>query len=260
MKIPFWQADAFTGAVFSGNPAGVCVLEAWPADDVLQAIAAENNLSETAFLVNEGQAYGLRWFSPLMEVDLCGHATLASAFVLFETAEKAADALTFRTRSGPLTVVRSGERLAMDFPARRPEPYSAREAVSAALGLAPAEVHRSVRDIMAVYETPEQVQSLQPDMEKLARLDCLGMIAAAPGRDCDFVSRFFAPRAGIPEDPVTGSAHCTLAPYWAGRLGKSILHARQISKRGGELFCEDHGDRVRIGGRAALYLQGTLFV
>jgi PhzF family phenazine biosynthesis protein len=260
MKIPYYQIDAFAGSVFSGNPAGVCLLDEWLEDDILQSIAAENNLSETAFLVEEGAEYGLRWFCPEMEVDLCGHATLASAFVLFEYVDSSKDRISFNSQSGLLTVARSDDLLAMDFPARRPKACQTPELLAKALGSDPAETHFSIRDCMAVFDTEEQVHKLRPDMRMLCKLDSLGIIVTAPGTRSDFVSRFFAPRAGVPEDPVTGSAHSTLVPYWAERLKKSTLHALQVSKRGGELYCEDHGDRVQIAGKAAMYLQGTIVI
>jgi PhzF family phenazine biosynthesis protein len=259
MRIPLYQIDAFAGEVFRGNPAAVCPLEAWLPDETLQAIAAENNLSETAFLVAGGEDYHLRWFTPVTEVKLCGHATLASAFVVFHYLRPGSAAVTFQSLSGPLAVTREGELLTMDFPAWEPVPCEAPEALAAGLGRAPAEV-LGTRDWLAVYESEEAVRTLRPDTERLRGLDRLGVIVTAPGSRSDFVSRFFAPGAGIPEDPVTGSAHCTLAPYWGKRLRKQRLHALQVSARGGELFCELRGERVAISGRAARYLEGTIFV
>jgi PhzF family phenazine biosynthesis protein len=259
MRVPIYQVDAFTSTVFKGNPAAVCPLERWPDDAILQAIAEENNLSETAFFVARGDDFDLRWFTPKCEVDLCGHATLASAFVVFEFLDRGSSRVTFHSRSGPLIVARDGELLAMEFPTRAPERCDPPAALVAGLEKDPIETWRS-RDLMAVFESEEDVRALAPRMELLLRLDVLGVIATAPGRDADFVSRFFAPAAGVPEDPVTGSAHCTLIPYWAGRLGRPRLHARQISARGGELFCEHRGERVIIAGRAALYLEGTIRV
>lgn len=253
MEIPYYQIDAFTDRLFSGNPAGVCLLEHWPEDPVLQDIAAEINLSETAFLVSAGSGYELRWFTPKVEVDLCGHATLASAYVLFTFIHPRWRRVDFHTRySGKLSVQREEDLLVMDFPARPPIPCEAPAELSEILGLPPAAIFQS-RDLMAVYNTQEEVHSLQPDFTRLAALDLFAVIATAPGNDCDFVSRFFAPRAGVPEDPVTGSAHCTLVPYWAERLGKNALHARQVSPRGGELFCRLERERVFIGGRAAFF-------
>jgi predicted PhzF superfamily epimerase YddE/YHI9 len=255
MQLPLYQIDAFASRVFGGNPAAVCPVESWPADAVLQAIAAENNLSETAFFLREEEGYHLRWFTPAQEVDLCGHATLAAAFVIFEHLEPGREGVTFHTRSGPLVVTRDEERLAMDFPARPPERCDAPEALLQGLGRAPAALLRA-RDYLAVYESEEEVLALAPRMDLLSQVDWV--IVTAPGRNSDFVSRFFAPGAGIPEDPVTGSAHCTLIPYWSARLGKTALYARQVSARGGELWCEARGERVRIAGQAVLYLKGTI--
>jgi predicted PhzF superfamily epimerase YddE/YHI9 len=259
MKLPLYQVDTFTGRVFAGNPAAVCPLERWLDESTMQAIAAENNLAETAFFVRAGDGYEIRWFTPALEIDLCGHATLASGFVVFRHLDPAAPAVTFRSKSGPLAVTRAGDRLCLDFPARPPVACARPPALDAALGRAPREVLRA-RDYLAVFDREEDVQALAPNMEQVAALDALGLIAAAPGREADFVSRFFAPRAGVPEDPVTGSAHCTLIPYWSARLGKKQLAARQISPRGGELWCEDRGERVSICGRAVQYLEGTIEV
>ncbi len=257
MDIPFYQIDAFTSRLFSGNPAGVCFLNSWPSDPVLQSIAAENNLSETAFLVRKQGEYELRWFTPTVEVDLCGHATLASAFAVFTYVDPSRQRVDFQTTSGRLSVERENELLALDFPARRATPCPLPKGIDAILGQKPSEVLRS-RDLLVVYETEEQIKNLKPDMAGIAALDCLGVIVTAPGRKSDFVCRFFAPRAGIPEDPVTGSAHCTLIPYWSSRLVKKQMHAFQLSQRGGELFCTDRGDRVTIAGRAVTYLSGTI--
>lgn len=257
MKIPLYQVDAFASRVFAGNPAAVCPLEAWLPDATLQSLAAENNLSETAFFVGRGGSYELRWFTPAIEVDLCGHATLASAFVVFQFLEPGLGEVRFQTGSGPLSVTKDGERLAMDFPSRPPAPCPPPPGLAVALGASPREVLKA-RDHLTVFETEAQVRALRPDMEALRRLDSFAVIATAPGDSADFVSRYFAPAAGIPEDPVTGSSHCTLIPYWARRLGRSRLHARQVSARGGELLCDDLGERVRIAGSAVLYLEGTV--
>lgn len=257
MRIPLYQVDAFADRVFAGNPAAVCPLERWPDDGVLQAIAAENNLAETAFFHPAEESPLLRWFTPLTEVDLCGHATLAAGYVLFQHLQPGREAVTFQSRSGPLTVTRSGELLTLDFPALTLSDPLPVEAVAAALQSSPLEVRRGM-DLLAVFASEAEVRALQPDMERVRALDCRGVIATAPGDEADFVSRFFAPAVGIPEDPVTGSAHCALTPYWAERLGKSTLHARQLSPRGGELTCELRGDRVAISGRAVLYLEGIL--
>lgn len=259
MRIPIYQVDAFSGEVFRGNPAAVCPLEDWLPDPVLQAIGAENNLSETAFIRRGAQGWDLRWFTPVVEVDLCGHATLASGYVVFEFLDPGRETVTFHSRSGPLGVSRAGDLLTLDFPVMPAEPRQGPDRLAQALGAQPVETLKA-RDMMAVFQSEEEVRALQPDMEALQSLACRGVIATAPGQECDFVSRFFAPGAGIPEDPVTGSAHCTLAPYWAARLGRSRLHAFQVSARGGELWCELAGDRVRISGRAVRYLEGAIFV
>ncbi|HEY2941840.1 MAG TPA: PhzF family phenazine biosynthesis protein [Vicinamibacteria bacterium] len=257
MKIPIYQVDAFTSRVFGGNPAAVCPLESWLADATLQAIAAENNLSETAFLVGRDGKYDIRWMTPVAEVDLCGHATLASGWVVFNRLETGRGDVEFGSRSGPLKVVREGDLLALDFPARPPEAVGDARAVGEALGRPPRQL-LAARDYLALYDSEEEVRALRPDMARVAALDRHAVIASAPGRDCDFVSRFFAPGLGVPEDPVTGSSHCTLVPYWAARLGKDRLSARQVSARGGELFCEQRGARVRIAGRAVLFLEGRI--
>jgi PhzF family phenazine biosynthesis protein len=260
MRIPLYQVDAFaTGQPFTGNPAAVCPLDGWLPDAVMQALAAENNLSETAFFVPEDEGYRLRWFTPTTEVDLCGHATLASAFVVFGWLAPWRRSVTFRTeKAGPLTVTRDGDLLALDFPARPPQPLDMSDAVAAALGKRPT-AFLAARDYLAVFERAEDVAALQPDFAAVAALDRFAVIVTAPGTDgIDFVSRFFAPARGVDEDPVTGSAHCTLIPYWADRLGKTRLEARQLSRRGGALSCALHGDRVTIAGRAVLYLEGRI--
>lgn len=257
MRIPYYQVDAFTDRVFSGNPAGVCMLAKWLPDEVLRQIAGENNLSETAFVVKRGEEFELRWFTPTVEVGLCGHATLASAFVIFTQLQHATPAIRFHTQSGVLGASREGDVVVLDFPAWQAAKTDVPAAMAEGLGWIPREVHKT-RDYLAVFASEDEITGLAPDMAQLARLDCLGVIVTAPGTDCDFVSRFFAPGAGIPEDPVTGSAHCTLIPYWSQRLGKKKLHARQLSARGGELFCEDRGDRVGIGGRCVLYSRAEL--
>jgi predicted PhzF superfamily epimerase YddE/YHI9 len=257
MKIPYFEVDAFSSKLFGGNPAGVCLLEQWLPDAVMQAIATENNFSETAFIVPRGPDFDLRWFTPAVEIDLAGHPTLASAFVLFNEGKAPGDCIRFHSRSGELAVTRKGDVLEMDFPSRPAVPCAVPEALIRGLGKKPVEVLKS-RDYLAVFATEADVRSLQPDFDALRKLDTLGIIATAPGADCDFVSRFFAPAAGIDEDPVTGSAHCTLIPYWSQRLGKTRLFARQISKRGGELFCEQADERVLIGGKAVLYLRGQI--
>lgn len=259
MRIPYYEIDAFTSHVFSGNPAGVCVLDHWLPDEVLQHIAAENNLSETAFFTREGDGYHLRWFTPAIEVDLCGHATLAPAHLLFAELGHRGERIEFQTRSGVLSAARRGDLIELDFPSRPPVPCSPPEELVRGLGRKPREVLKS-RNYVAIFDSESDVASVTPDFTALARVDSLGIIITAPGTDCDFVSRFFAPRAGVPEDPVTGSAHCSLIPYWAERLGRPELFARQISRRGGELKCRHLGERVGISGRAVIYLRGHIEV
>src|SRR3954471_7643910 len=259
MRIPLYQIDAFAEGPFTGNPAAVCPLDAWLPAETMQAIAAENNLSETAFFVPEGDDYRLRWFTPSVEVDLCGHATLASAFVVFRDLAPGRDSVSFQTeKAGELTVGRDGEDLVLDFPARPALSCPTSEAVAAALGRPPAALLAS-RDYLAVYGGADEIASLSPDFAALAMLDLFAVIVTAPGPEgVDFVSRFFAPARGVPEDPVTGSAHCTLVPYWAQQLNKTSFHARQISARGGELFCRLAGDRVELGGQSALFLKVSI--
>jgi predicted PhzF superfamily epimerase YddE/YHI9 len=261
MRIPMFQIDAFTDSVFSGNPAAVCLLPEWPEDALLQAIAAENNLSETAFLVSGGNGYDyrLRWFTPATEVALCGHATLAAAHVVFRHLAPSAPEVAFDTRSGVLTVWREDERLYMAFPALPPTPCDCPENLLQGLGQQPKTVLSS-NYYLAVYENEDEVRGLKPRMDLLSRLDLPCIVATAKGTDCDFVSRCFGPKLGIPEDPVTGSAHCLLAPYWGALLGKNRLYARQASARGGELWCESAGNRVLIGGRVRPFLEGSIEV
>lgn len=257
MKIRQYQIDAYTDHVFGGNPAAVCPLESWPSDAVMQSIAAENNLSETAFFVAEEEGFRLRWFAPLSEVDMCGHATLASAYVLFECLAYPGQRIRFFTRSGELQVQRAGDRLMMDFPLRVPTVCAAPAALLAGLKTAPLAV-LAADDYLAVFADEAQVRDLSPDMTELGKLDLRGVIVTAPGHDVDFVSRFFGPKVGIPEDPVTGSSHCSLAPYWGGRLQKTRLRARQISVRGGYLECELKGDRVLLYGQAITFMTGDI--
>jgi predicted PhzF superfamily epimerase YddE/YHI9 len=259
MRLPIYQVDAFTDSLFGGNPAAVCPLEAWLPDAAMQAIAAENNLSETAFFVRDGGDYALRWFTPTVEVDLCGHATLAAGHVVFHYLEPQRKTVSFHTlKAGTLIVTRRADMLVMDFPARPASPAPPPPGLFAALGGAPREVLRA-RDHLIVYDTAAEIVALNPDLAALAKVDCWAAIVTAPGESgVDFVSRFFAPAQGVPEDPVTGSAHCTLVPYWAKRLGKMQLEARQLSRRGGALYCALQGDRVNIGGRAVVYLDGQI--
>ena len=259
MELPIFQVDAFSSHVFRGNPAAVCPLEKWLSDETLESIAAENNLAETAYFVPKNDRFHLRWFTPGCEVDLCGHATLASAYVLFQYLNQQGETIYFDTKSGELTVTRNGDLLTMDFPSRPPTPITPEPGLVEAVGGNPLEV-LAARDVVLVYATEAEVQALSPDMFALTKLDHFGFIATAPGTKSDFVSRFFAPAKGVPEDPVTGSAHSTLIPYWAGKLGKTDLLARQISKRTGELYCKLRGDRVKISGYAAPYLRVTITV
>lgn len=252
-----FQVDAFASRVFEGNPAAVCPLPHWLDDAVMQAIAAENNLSETAFFVPAGEGFGLRWFTPVAEVDLCGHATLASAHVLFDHLGFADRKIRFDTRSGELTVQRLGARLEMDFPARPPTARALPEGLAEALGATPIEV-LAAEDYVAVFGDEAALRALTPDMGRLAQLPLRGVCVTAPGDNHDFVSRFFAPALGVPEDPVTGSAHCELAPYWAGRLGRTTLRARQVSRRGGDVGCEVRGERVLLSGTAVTFMEGAI--
>jgi predicted PhzF superfamily epimerase YddE/YHI9 len=260
-RLPIYQVDAFTDSLFGGNPAAVCPLDAWLPDATMRAIAAENNLAETAFFVPEGSDYALRWFTPTVEVDLCGHATLASGHIVFSFLEPKRESVSFRTlKAGTLAVSRLADMLVMDFPARPAIPAEAPPGLFAALGGKPREVLRA-RDHVIVYGSAAEAAALTPDFAALAKVDCWAAIATAPGDNgIDFVSRFFAPAQGVPEDPVTGSSHCTLVPYWAKRLGKTELNARQLSRRGGALTCALKGDRVSIAGRAVLYLEGQISV
>jgi len=261
MRLPIYQVDAFTDSLFGGNPAAVCLLDKWLPDATMQAIAAENNLSETAFFIHDDNDYALRWFTPTTEVDLCGHATLASGHIVLRLLEPKRDSVSFHTlKAGTLVVGRNADMLVMDFPARPAAPSMPPPGLLAALGGTPREI-LSARDHLIVYDSAAEVAALDPDLAALAKVDCWAAIVTAPGDNgIDFVSRFFAPRQGVPEDPVTGSAHCTLVPYWAKRLNKTTLEARQISRRGGTLRCALRGDRVSIGGKAVVYLEGQIEV
>ncbi len=258
--IPIFQVDAFTSEQFKGNPAAVCPLKEWLPDETLLAIANENNLSETAFFVPKDDGFHLRWFTPASEVDLCGHATLASAWVLFNKLEFDGDSITFSSQSGPLTVTKKGEKLTLNFPLREgvreasPDPL-----LFEALGVTSTEVYQA-RDTIVVLDSEAAVKAVRPDLEKLKKLKTFGVVVTAPGEISDFVSRAFFADISVPEDPVTGSTHCTLAPYWAKRLGKNKLSARQVSARGGDLECEIVGDRVEIAGNAVLFLEGVIYL
>jgi PhzF family phenazine biosynthesis protein len=259
MRAPLFQLDSFTSRRFSGNPAAVVVLDEFPRDAVMLAVAAENNVSETAFLVPSGGGYDLRWFTPTTEVPLCGHATLAAAAVVLERLETERAAVTFQTLSGPLHVTRRAGRYVMDFPARPVERCAPPDGLAAAIGAEPVEVHENAFNYLVLLADEEQVRSLEPDTSRIARLDRPGLIVTAPGDGRhDIVSRYFAPQKGIPEDPVTGGAHCSLAPFWAPRLNKSVLSAYQASARGGEMTCALDGDRVTLTGDCVFYLEGTI--
>ncbi|MCA1799059.1 MAG: PhzF family phenazine biosynthesis protein [Xanthomonadaceae bacterium] len=260
MELIIYQVDAFSSRPFAGNPAAVCPVEEWPADHLLQSIAAENNLSETAFIGPDDDGLMIRWFTPTAEVDLCGHATLAAASVLFSRDAVEGPVVAFASRSGTLSVVRLDDgRLEMDFPAWPAEQLEVTLGISQTLGAVPTELWHA-NYYMAVFADEDAVRALTPDLKRIAQLDAVGLIATAPAGQGggDFVSRFFAPRVGVPEDPATGSAHCALAPYWARRLGKNSLYARQVSARGGELWCVVEGDRVRISGHAVEVMSGVL--
>lgn len=258
MKIPLFQVDAFTTGPFTGNPAAVCPLEGWLDGRTMQAIAAENNLSETAFIVRKNGDYDIRWFTPAVEVNLCDHATLASGLVVLDILERGRQAVTFHSKSGPLAVYHNEAMLAADFPARHSAPAKVPATLLRALSKQPKEFRSAGGDYMAVYEDESDILALEPDMALLSQIGGRGLIVTGLGSRSDFVSRFFAPGVGVPEDPVTGSAHCALVPYWANRLGKTKLHALQLSRRGGELFCEEREDRVVLCGRAVKFLEGTI--
>ena len=258
MNLTIYQVDAFTKEVFKGNPAAICPLDEWLDAELMQKIALENNLSETAFFVKNGDTYEIRWFTPTFEIDLCGHATLASAFVIFEILKAEESLVKFHShKSGELTVEKQGDRLILDFPARPVLKTEVPEGLIEAIGKAPKELLKA-RDYFLVYENEKEITDISPNFSKLLEVGGHGFIVTAEGENSDFVSRFFAPEVGVFEDPVTGSAHCNLIPYWADKLGKTEMFARQISARGGELFCELKGDRVKIGGNAVLYLKGEI--
>lgn len=258
MRIPIYQIDAFTNEQFKGNPAAVCPLEEWIDDELMQNIAMENNLSETAFFVRKGNDYELRWFTPKGEIDLCGHATLATAYVIFTYLDDNRFSIKFHTKSGVLEVSKEGSLLSMVFPSREGERCEAPESLIKGLGKKPVEVYKS-RDYMAVFDSEEDIINLELNMEELKKLDGF-VIVTARGNEVDFVSRFFAPKAGVDEDPVTGSAHCTLVPYWKKKLNKKEFVALQLSERGGKLYCADLGETVKMSGEAVSYLQGFINV
>ncbi len=258
MKLRFFQVDAFTSRLFQGNPAGVCPLEEWLPDALMQSIAMENNLSETAFYVREKERFRIRWFTPTVEVDLCGHATLAAGFVIFHFDDFPGTKAEFDSRSGRLTVERKGDLLTLDFPADTLARTDVPEELVRGLGRPPLEAYKGKTDYLLVFGTEKEIQEMAPDFALVGRVPARGIIVTAKGDRSDFVSRFFCPQVGIGEDPVTGSAHTSLAPYWGAKLGKTELTARQLSKRGGELFCRLAGGRVGISGRARAYLRGEL--
>ena len=257
MKLKIYQVDAFTSTLFRGNPAAVVPLERWLNDELLLSIALENNLSETAYLVPNGGGYHIRWFTPYVEVDLCGHATLASSHVIFTELGFGDEVIEFQSRSGPLRVEQEEDGYVMDFPVETQTSCEIPERIVNGLGLEPKEIYKGT-DYVAVVNSQDVVEQLAPDFRELARLDSRGLIVTAPGDDCDFVSRGFFPQTGIDEDPVTGSAHCQMAPYWAERLGKTRLVGRQLSARGGEVICNLDGKRVKLQGSAVTYLEGTI--
>lgn len=254
-----YVVDAFTDRVFSGNPAAICVLEDWLPEDIMMAVTAENNLSETAFAVKCGEKYHLRWFTPGGEIDLCGHATLACAYVILNEVEAGWDSVTFQTLSGDLTVARRGDLYEMDFPAYRLRPVPVTQQMTDAIGTAPKEAYMG-RDLLCVLEDEETVRQLKPDQEKVQQLDGLLLQVTAPGRDVDCVSRTFAPKCGIAEDPVCGSGHCHIVPYWSEKLHKDRIVAYQASKRTGTLYCSMEGERVKLSGKAALYSAAQLYL
>ena len=258
-KIKIYQIDAFADKLFAGNPAAVCILDQWQPDKTMQNIAAENNLAETAFVVKREEDYEIRWFTPTIEVALCGHATLASAHVLFNYYKHPTDAIRFFSRhSGDLSVSKKGELLSLDFPSDMPNKIEAPQEILDAFKLKPTEVYKGKTDYMLLYSNQKEIEQIDPDMSLLKKSKARGIIATAPGLKVDFVSRFFAPGSGVDEDPVTGSAHTTLTPYWSQQLNKKVLRAQQLSKRSGDLVCEFLGKRVKITGKAVTYLIGEI--
>jgi len=259
MEIPLYQIDAFASDLFEGNPAAVCPLEAWLPDELMQSIAAENNLSETAFVVPEEDGYHIRWFTPVSEVDLCGHATLAAAYVLFHILGYEKDSIAFNSRSGILKVAGEKDRLVMDFPLQPPVPCDIPDAIAAAFDKPPVECLKA-EDYLVVFEDEGDIETADPDLDQLRKLDLRGVIITAGSERYDFVARFFAPKLGILEDPVTGSAFTQLVPYWTSRTGADSFHAKQLSARGGEVICKTAGDRVLISGKAVKYMEGKIRV
>ena len=260
-KIRIFQVDAFTSELFKGNPAAVCILDKWLDDEVLQAIGTENNLAETAFLVSKGSEYEIRWFTPSVEVDLCGHATLASAYVLFTQLGFTGAEIVFNSpRSGILKVKRQNNLLSLDFPTDELSSATILPEIIEGIGTTPIEVLKGKTDYMAILKSEDEVRAVKPKLASIAKLNGRGLIITAPGKEVDFVSRFFAPQSGIDEDPVTGSAHTSLTPYWSKKLNKTFLAAKQLSKRGGTLFCKNNGTRIEISGEARLYMVGEIYI
>ena len=262
MKLKLYQIDAFTNKLFGGNPAAICILETWIDDYLMQSIAMENNLSETAFAVKNKDLYEIRWFTPTVEIDLCGHATLAAAFVIFNFFKSDTNILNFYShRSGALTVeLKSNQELELDFPVSTLKLSKPNESLNKALGATPQQTYTTEFDHLLRFESQTEIENLNPDFSSLAQIKTRGVIVTAPGDTVDFVSRFFAPASGIDEDPVTGSAHCALAPFWKEKLDKDILQAKQVSKRGGDLSCKLEGDRVHIAGKCVLYMIGEIYI
>lgn len=260
-SIPIYQVDAFTKGAFTGNPAAVCVPDAWLPDGIMQKIAAENNLAETAFIIPDGNDWKIRWFTPLVEVDLCGHATLASGYVVLNQLKPGSGNVTFHSlHSGTLIVSSKGEMLELDFPTDTLTACSLPVVIKESLGISPVESYMGRSDYLVLLDSEAEVLNVRPDFKRLASADGRGVIVSAAGTDVDFVSRFFAPQAGIDEDPVTGSAHTTLTPFWSARLGKTVMNAQQLSARGGYLECILKGDRTLIAGGASLFLKGVIYV
>lgn len=260
MNQPIYIVDAFTSKLFSGNPAAVCPLEKWLDEKLMKKIAMENNLSETAFFVKEGNKYHIRWFTPTVEVPLCGHATLASSFVIFNFIEKESKEIKFNSLSGELIITKENDLISLNFPANKPEKVEVTKEVIAALKAEPEELYFN-KSYLAVFKTEEQIKNIKPDFREFEKVHSDGIIITAPGDNSDFVSRYFVPSAGIDEDPVTGFAHTLLTPFWSDRLNKKELHAFQVSRRGGELFLENlPGERVKISGKAVIYSQGSIFL
>lgn len=260
MTFPIYQVDAFTSKLFSGNPAAVIPLEKWLADSVMQNIAAENNLAETAFFIKEGDGYHIRWMTPTVEVPLCGHATLASAYVIFNFIEKESNKIKFKSKSGDLFIERKGDLLSLNFPSNMPRPTEIPKELYECFGRTPVEVLTTDFFLFVVFDSEEFIKTYEPKFDLIKKIHGDSVIITARGNDVDFVSRMFAPNSGIDEDPVTGSAHTVLTPYWSQKLGKKKLTARQISKRGGDLLCEDLDTRIKISGEAVLYLMGNIYL